>query len=321
MLAEKFSRYGNQYLIFSEFQGLNDDSIARFLGTADAIDRISNVTLRANALGIFQSNVGLWQILARQGQIPAANLNESWQGVIGPFAAGIGSSAQLFDSAQTSVRELWRSAGGRPNLSQDEVIALLAGPNQPQPDGQKVRQELADRMRAVLDGQRLVSLDTLLALGEGLNELAQGKDVGETLIPLAGQLREFEMPRPMFTSSERSEWAAGFYNTRHSSLQTRTDLAKLIKSQFSQGPGGRARSGRTFPARHAGGSELRLLRAARSSNSSQQSSVRTLSRFFRRNGDWRRTVLAGASRIRFRPACGRRRSPGGFAGGSALCSG
>ena len=44
---------------------------------ADAIDRISNVTLRANALGIFQSNVGLWQILARQGQIPAAQFERS----------------------------------------------------------------------------------------------------------------------------------------------------------------------------------------------------------------------------------------------------
>ncbi len=234
LLAEKYSRYGNQYLIFSEFQGLSDDSITRFLGTADAIDRVSNVTLRANALGIFQANVGLWQILARQGQIPSAKLNESWQAVITPFAAGISSSAHLFDSARTSVRELWQASAGRPNLSQDEVIALLAGPNQSHPDGQRVRQELADRIRSVLDGQRLVSLDTLLALGEGLNELAQGKDVGDTLIPLAGQLREFEMPRPMFTSSERSEWAAGFYNTRHSSLQTRTDLAKLIKAPNSR---------------------------------------------------------------------------------------
>ena len=230
LLAQKFSRYGNQYLIFSEFQGLNDDSITRFLATADAIDRISNITLRANALGIFQSNVGLWEILARQGQIPAANLNASWQAVIGPFAKGIGSSAQLFDSARTSVRELWRAAGSRPDLSQDEVVALLAGPSQSQPEAQRVRQELADRMHAVMQGQRLVSLETLLALGEGLNEMAQGKDVGDSLIPLAGQLREFEMPRPMFTASERSEWAAGFYNTRHSSLQTRTDLAKLIKS-------------------------------------------------------------------------------------------
>jgi hypothetical protein len=234
LLAQKFSRYSNQYLIFSEFQGLNDESITRFLATADAIDRISNVTLRANALGIFQSNVGLWQILARQGQIPAANLNGSWQAVIGPFATGTASSAQLFDSAEASVRELWRAGAGRPNLSQDELIALLAGPNQAQPDGQRVRQELADRMHSVLDGQRLVSLDTLLALGQGLNEMAQGKDVGDRLIPLAGQLREFEMPRPMFTASERSEWAAGFYNTRHSSLQTRTDLAKLIKSPNSR---------------------------------------------------------------------------------------
>jgi hypothetical protein len=234
LLAQKFSRYGNQYLIFSEFQGLNDESITRFLATADAIDRISNVTLRANALGIFQSNVGLWEILARQGQIPAANVNASWQAVISPFAAGTSSSAQLFDSARASVRELWRSAGGRPDLSQDEVVALLAGPSQSQPDAQRVRQELADRMHSVLQGQRLVSLDTLLALGQGLNEMAQGKEVGDTLIPLAGQLREFEMPRPMFTASERSEWAAGFYNTRHSSLQTRTDLAKLIKSPNSR---------------------------------------------------------------------------------------
>ena len=234
LLAEKFSRFGNQYLIFSEFHGLNDASITRFLGVADVIDRVSNVTLRANALGIFQANVGLWQILARQGQISAANLNESWQAVISPFAAGIPSSAQLFDAARSSVRELWRAGAGRPNLSQDEVIAMLAGPNQSHPDGQKVRQELGDRIRSVLDGQRLVSLDTLLALGEGLNEMAQGKDVGDTLIPLAGQLREFEMPRPMFTSSERSEWAAGFYNTRHSSLQTRTDLAKIIKAPNSK---------------------------------------------------------------------------------------
>jgi hypothetical protein len=230
LLAQKFSRYGNQYLIFSEFEGLTDESITRFLATADAIDRISNITLRANALGIFQSNVGLWEILARQGQIPAANLNASWQGVISPFAKGIASSAQLFDSARTSVRELWRAAGSRPDLSQDEAIAVLAGPSQSQPDGQRVRQEMADRMHSVMQGQRLVSLETLLALGDGLNEMAQGKDVGDSLIPLAGQLREFEMPRPMFTASERSEWAAGFYNTRHSSLQTRTDLAKLIKS-------------------------------------------------------------------------------------------
>ena len=233
LMGEKFARYGNQYLIFSEFEALNDASITRFLGVVDAIDRTSNVTLRANALGIFQANVGLWQILARQGQIAPRDLNESWQKVISPFAAGISSQAQLFDAAQASIHDLWRAAAGRANLSQGEVISLLAGPKQSHPAGQQVRQELANRIRSVMDGQRLVPLDTLLSLGNGLTELAQGQAVGDSLIPLAGQLREFEMPRPMFTSSERSEWAAGFYNTRHSSLQTRTDLVKIIKSPNS----------------------------------------------------------------------------------------
>jgi hypothetical protein len=234
LLGDKFARYGNQYLIFSEFEGLNDASIARFLGVVDAIDRTSNVTLRANALGIFQANIGLWQILARQGQIAPKDLNDCWQKVLNPFAPGISSQAQLFDAAQTSVHELWRAAAGRSNLSQGEVISLLAGPKQSHAAGQQVRQDLANRMRSVMDGQRLVSLDTLLALGNGLSELAQGKPVADNLIPLAGELREFEMPRPMFTSSERSEWAAGFYNTRHSSLQTRTDLVKIIKSPNSR---------------------------------------------------------------------------------------
>ena len=58
-----------------------------------------------------------------------------------------------------------RATAGRPMLSQDEIIALLAGPSQTSPEGQQVRQELANRMRLVLDDQRLVSLDTLLALG------------------------------------------------------------------------------------------------------------------------------------------------------------
>jgi len=86
----------------------------------------------------------------------------------------------------------------------------------------------------VMDGQRLVSLDTLMALGQGLNEKAQGKPVEDGLLNLAGQLREFEMPRPIFTSSERTEWAAGIYNNRHTDLQMRTDLTKVIRGPASR---------------------------------------------------------------------------------------
>src|SRR5438552_17807283 len=63
--------------------------------------------------------------------------------------------------------------------------------------------------------------------------MARGKAIGDRLVPLAGELREFEMPRPIFTRGERSQWAAGIYNNRHTELQMRTNLAKIIKSPSS----------------------------------------------------------------------------------------
>jgi hypothetical protein len=232
LLADKFSRFGDQYLLFSEFSGLNNVSITRFLTVAEGLNRIPDRLLRADALGILQANVGLWQILARQGQISEANFDNSWQKIMNQFAT-IQSSAQLFDAGRTSLGEMLRAATGRPVLSQDEIIALLAGPSQISPESQQVRQEMANRMRLVLDDQRLVSLDTLLALGDGLNQMAKGQAIADNLVPLAGELREFEMPKPLFTTRERSEYAAGLYSNRHIILQMRTDLAKVLKSPAS----------------------------------------------------------------------------------------
>jgi hypothetical protein len=88
-------------------------------------------------------------------------------------------------------------------------------------------------MRAVLSDQRLVSLDTLFGLYDGLDEMAHGSAIGGQLIQLAGNLREFEMPRPIFTSSEKIEWAPGIYTSRHTELQVRTDLTKVIQTPGS----------------------------------------------------------------------------------------
>jgi len=94
----------------------------------------------------------------------------------------------------------------------------------------QARQAIAGRIRTAMDDQRLLSLDTLFGLADGLNLMAQGKSAPEDLLPKAQELREFEMPRPFFTTTERSEWAAGLYNTSHATLQMRTDLAKVIKN-------------------------------------------------------------------------------------------
>jgi len=231
LLANRFSQYSDWYLIFSEFPDLNDASIARFINMADAINGMPGQTLRTNALGAFQANIGLWQILARQGEIPNTALNTSWQKLIEPFAR-ISSSTQLFDAARGSLAELQLAANGRAGSSQDEIVNLLAGPHQEGHDGSSVHLELTGRIRSVLDDQRLVSLDTLFALSDGLQEMAQGGTANDRsrLLSLAGELREFEMPRPIFTNSEKVSWAPGVYITRHAELQVRTDLTKVLKS-------------------------------------------------------------------------------------------
>jgi hypothetical protein len=233
-LAERFAQFGSWYLAFSEFPDLSDTAIARFLTVANAVDGISNQTLRGNTLGAFQANVGLWQILARQGAIPNAQQDASWQRMIDPFAK-ISSSTQLFDAARSSLGEVLVAAGLKTNSSQDELVELLAGPHQESADGQRVHTELAERIRSVLVDQHLVSLDTLFALSDGFNDLTQGHAGNARMLELAGELREFEMPRALFTKSEKIDWAPRVYSSHHAELQVQTDLSKVIKS-----PGSRA---------------------------------------------------------------------------------
>lgn len=234
LLARKFELFSDQYRVFAEFPELTDGSLALFLDVAESVDHINNVPLRGNTLGTLQANLGIWQILARQGQIPRGKLNESWQGVLRPFAK-IHSSAHVYEAGNTSLREVLRAATGKPATSQDELIELLAGPRQVSPDGKRMHVEIANSMRSVLDSQRLISLDTLHAIGNGLQDKMQGKPVDPVLVTLAEQLREFEMPRPIFKGSERSEWAAGIYNNSHTDAEMRTDLARVLTSSASHG--------------------------------------------------------------------------------------
>ncbi|HTF68696.1 MAG TPA: hypothetical protein VK638_39060, partial [Edaphobacter sp.] len=121
VLADRYSQRNRWYLIFSEFPELNDQSMTRFVDVANSIDGISHLPLRGNTLGIFQAEVGLWQILARQREIPKDRLNESWQRIIDAFAR-ISSSTQLLDAAHHSTGELLLVATGKQSRSQDELV-------------------------------------------------------------------------------------------------------------------------------------------------------------------------------------------------------
>lgn len=232
LLASSFAEFGDQYLIFSEFSDLSDASITRFLTTAEAINKISDHALRGNAMGIFQATVGLWQVLARQDQIALARLNSSWAQMITPFGR-FTTSAQLLAAGRSSVEQIFRAATGEQGGSQEEIIDLLAGTRQSSAEGQRVHKEIASEIRSVLQDQRLVSLDTLFALDDGLKGTEQGAANKDVLLALATELHDFEMPQPIFTNSERTRWATGIYNNHHTEQQMHTDIAKVITSPSS----------------------------------------------------------------------------------------
>jgi len=229
-LAGKFFDLSSWYLIFSEFPNLTDEAIVKFIDVVEDVEGIHNQALRANAFGAFQANVGLWQILARQHQIKDTELDASWKSTIDPFAR-ITSPVQLFDSTRQSLGEILRASGGDPEGAPSQIIDRLAGPIQDSPDAIRIHDRLAGKMRAVLEDQQLASLDTLYALSDGLEVMALtgGRQTGD-LLSLANELRGFELPRPVFTTSERISWAPAVYTSHHVELQVQTDLTKVIKS-------------------------------------------------------------------------------------------
>jgi len=227
LLASEYVKLGNQYPAYAEFHDLDDTSITEFINTAEAIDQIRDPTTRAEATGILQAQSGLWQILARQGQIPVADLNNSWQRVFHPFDT-IHTSPELYDATRTSLAELMRAATGNPRVSQDEIIELVAGPKPTSPSRAQIRGEIADRIRSVLEAQRLVSLNTLLALGDGLPLVAQGKAQAEALVPLAEELREFEMPKPIFSTGEKIEWTSAHFGDSHTRAEMDTNIVGAL---------------------------------------------------------------------------------------------
>lgn len=232
LVARKFAQFDHWFPIFAEFPSLDDAAITEFVNAADRVDSISNTYMRANALGALQADIGIWQILARQRQIPEDQLNSSWHRLVQPFLS-VSNSIQLFDAARTSLRASFAAATGNANLNQDQIIDLLAGPVRDDRDGQRVHHDLSERIHAVLEDQRLASLDTLFGLYDGMLDMAHGTAQGSSLLPLAEDLREFEMPRPIFTGGEKSAWSPAVYTSRHAELQVRTDLTKVLRSSPS----------------------------------------------------------------------------------------
>jgi hypothetical protein len=236
LLMSHFAELHDQYEIFIEFAGLDDTSINQFVVMTQKIDRIHDPLLRGDMMGIFQANLGLWQIFARQGQIGATDLNDSWRRIIAPFGHAE-NSAQLFDAGRASLAELMKVVDGTTDITQERIVDLLAGPAQSSSDGQQVHDRLAAEIAQVISDQRLVSLDTLFYLADDFGKMGHNPKTVDLShgLALASQLQEARGPRPMFTNAERSEWAPEEMRNEHILREMRTDPTKLFNKAEHSG--------------------------------------------------------------------------------------
>lgn len=226
-LAHDYKAYGSQYSLFTEFPTLSEKSITDYLETADAIGQIRDMSLRADTAGMFQSLVGLWQILSRQESIPVAGQDKSLGAILDQFGKSK-DSRELFDSGRQGVRILLTATGSSDNVSpQDRLIDLLAGSNAADQDAHL---QLAEDMIRTFEAQRLISLTTLFELSDHLEGLTKGGKLNAALVNKAtARIMEVQLPRAALSSTEKNSLAFGYWTEKHIESQRKINIRGLVE--------------------------------------------------------------------------------------------
>ncbi|HWB85457.1 MAG TPA: hypothetical protein VG675_15040 [Bryobacteraceae bacterium] len=222
-LARNYRAYGAQYSIFTESPALSDKSIDLFLDTAENLTKIRNTLFRADASGICQSLVSLWQILVRQQSLPPARADETFAAILTPFTQ-VKSDRELFEAGRSGVHTLLAAAGLKGEQQpQERILDLLSGG---QEGDAAARTQISQELVRILDAQRIVSVDTLFDLAA---QLESGKPNTAQTNKLTAQIHEIQLPRPSLSSSERNALGFGYWTEKHIDEERKLNLREAIE--------------------------------------------------------------------------------------------
>jgi hypothetical protein len=227
-LARDYRHYGSQLTIFSETPALTDKSILQYLDTAQAVTQMKDQTLRADAAGILQALVSLWQVFCRQQLLPAAEADATFAVILDPFSK-LHNSRDLFDAARSGVNLLLQATHSpAKSAPQDRLVDLLAGAAAPQ-DSDAHTLLVQDMMR-ILEAQRLVSLNVLFELADHLESLARGEKLNTALFGrLATRISEIQLPRAGLSAAEKNGFSVGYWSDRHVEAQRKLNLRAVVE--------------------------------------------------------------------------------------------
>jgi hypothetical protein len=244
-LAHEYGRFSHHYSLFSDWPEISDASINKFLKACDNIIKMKQPVAKADALGMLQASVGLWEILARQAEIPEKDLGSSFDTLIAPFTGNLEKPPfAVFDAGSAAVETLLAAAGAanvHPVTSarssgaggvQDTLLKLLAGPAPAANDidSKRAHDYISATLRAALESQRLVRLDALMGLADMLKDGGHPPSP-DAVLRLAGQLREFKVPMVYVSAAERNAAFPGFWTEKHLDQERDVDVPGLVEKK------------------------------------------------------------------------------------------
>ena len=227
-MVRDFSNMSAQYAMLSEAPTVGDATILRFLDYAAQADRIRDQSLRSDAVGMFQASVGLWQILCRQGAIPASQAEPTLAAILSAFE-GARAAADLFEAGRTGVGVLLKAAGSAERgAPQERILDLLAGGASQA--GSALQTQAVNEMQSYMDAQRLVPLTVLFQVADHADSLAKGEKLNPALIGrVTSRLSEIGASRSALTALERTQLLIGYWPDQHIEQQKRLNLRSVIE--------------------------------------------------------------------------------------------
>src|SRR5450755_313377 len=228
LLARNYHLYGNQYALFNESAAVSDKSIAQFIETAEQVARLKDPILRADTLGMMQSQIGLWQILARSGSLPPAKADETFAALLNPYA-GVHDERMLFDAGHAGITLLLSVTGAKTGAPlQPRMLDLLAGAADP--SDVESHTLMVEEMMRILEAQHILSLDDILDVASYLDKLTPGEKRNTALINrVAARIADIPLARTSLTALEKNALSFGFFTDKHVEAERKLNLRTAIE--------------------------------------------------------------------------------------------
>jgi hypothetical protein len=219
--------YGDQFSLFNDAPMLSEETIGACLDLMPRVDKMGNLVRRSDVLGMVQGLTGLWQIFRRQGQIPDAQADTSLRAIITAFW-DISGDEKLFDAGREGVRALLAATGSAAEDSpQDRLIDLLSG--SPGPGEGPAHARMVERLNALFNQQRLVSIKTIFDLADHLERVSRGEAFNVAMANrLAASISEVRLPRSTLSSVEANSFAQGHWVEKHIQEQREMNLRREV---------------------------------------------------------------------------------------------